>query len=279
VRLLPIVLVGASMVAAAATSPPPAPVSRVGERVPGKGVPADPGRVLPGDAGAVRQDFPYAEPNGVFTFVRIRYRSNARFGNFRMRGGPGWFHDYPSAEYHLSKIVNEITYVRPFLGDHGGNVLDVDDPRLLKFPVAYMSEPGDWNANDREAEALRNYLLKGGFIIFDDFQGRDLGNLIEQMRHVLPELTFVRMDGSEALFDSFFKIDLATLQLPSYRGQIEFWGIFEDNDRNKRLLAIAGNDGDLGEFWEFSDTGWAPIDLTNEAYKIGVNYLVYAMTH
>jgi hypothetical protein len=169
--------------------------------------------------------------------------------------------------------------VRPFLGDHGGNVLDVDDPRLLKFPVAYMSEPGDWNANDREAEALRNYLLKGGIIIFDDFHGRDLGNLIEQMRHVLPELTFVRMDGSEALFDSFFKIDLATLQLPSYRGQIEFWGIFEDNDRNKRLLAIAGNDGDLGEFWEFSDTGWAPIDLTNEAYKIGVNYLVYAMTH
>ena len=58
-----------------------------------------------------------------------------------------------------------------------------------------------------------------------------------------------------------------------------YYGIFEDNDPTKRLLVIANRDNDLGEYWEFSDTGYAPVDLSNEAYKLGVNYLVYGMTH
>ncbi len=58
-----------------------------------------------------------------------------------------------------------------------------------------------------------------------------------------------------------------------------YQGIFEDNDPKKRLMAIANYNGDIGEFWEWSDTGYAPIDLSNEAYKVGVNYMIYGLTH
>ena len=62
-------------------------------------------------------------------------------------------------------------------------------------------------------------------------------------------------------------------------GQETYYGMFEDNDPKKRLLAIAGHNQDLGEFWEFSDTGMMPVDLSNEAYKFGVNYFIYGLIH
>ena len=64
-----------------------------------------------------------------------------------------------------------------------------------------------------------------------------------------------------------------------YRPPPTFWGYFEDNDQQKRLLALANYENDIGEYWEYSDTGWFPIDLTNDAYKFGVNYVIYSLTH
>jgi hypothetical protein len=62
-------------------------------------------------------------------------------------------------------------------------------------------------------------------------------------------------------------------------GEGQFYGLFENNDKTKRMIAIANPNVDLGEHWEYSDTGWFPIDLSNEAYKVGVNIVIYAMTH
>jgi hypothetical protein len=233
---------------------------------------------------AVPQEFPWHPYDGSFTFARIRYQDGGGQGFRRSRGfggqGPGWVHDYPSSEHNFSKIVQEITLVRARQSEYGGNILTLDDPRLAQFPIAYMSEPGDWVPNDREAEGLRNYLLKGGFIFFDDFAPGAMYNLTAQMARVFPELQFLPVDGTEPIFDSFFQIDPATIDLPSYRGyKPEWWLLYEDNDRTKRILAVAGDQADLGEYWEFSDRGFYPIDLSNEAYKVGVNYLIYALTH
>jgi hypothetical protein len=227
------------------------------------------------------QDFPYFPYTGKFTFVRIHTNSGrgSMRGFGRGRGNPGWAHDYPDADRNFSKILNEITFVHTLLEDWGGNVLTFDDPRLSQFPVAYISEPGEWSVTPQEAEGLRSYLLKGGFLIFDDFGGWDMQNLMDQMSVVMPGLQFLQLDGKEPIFDSFFQIDAAGFSLPSYRGTPDFWGLYIDNDKGKRMLAIAGNDADMGEFWEFSDRGFYPIDLSNEAYKFGVNYVVYAMTH
>jgi hypothetical protein len=235
---------------------------------------------------AAPQDFPWLPYDGSFTFARIRYKDRGGFrGGSRRRGGfgdPGWHHDYPDAERHFSKIVQELTLARVRQDPNGGNIIMLDDARLNQFPVAYMSEPVDWFPDDQEIAGLRDYLLKGGFIIFDDFDVRRgaMYNLVEQMSRVFPELQFIPADGSEAIFDSFFKIDPVTIVLPSYRGYQPVWYVmFEDNDRSKRILAVANDQTDFGEFWEFSDRGFYPIDLSNEAYKVGVNYLIYALTH
>ena len=241
------------------------------------------------DGGIARQDFPWHPYEGRWTFVRIHF--NDRWGDMRRfgrrrggfigsSGGPGWAHDYPSAEHNFSRILQEITYVRALQSEYGGNILTWDDPRLFQFPVAYVSEPGQWSVTEEEAEPLRAYLLKGGFVIFDDFQDTDIYNLAEQMARVFPALQFLPLDGTEAIFDSFFKIDPFAIVLPMYgRARPEWWGLFVDNDKEKRMLAIAGNNSDLGEYWEFSDRGYYPVDMSNEAYKVGVNYIVYAMTH
>jgi hypothetical protein len=240
---------------------------------------------------AVRQNFKYYEYDARLTFVRIMPRdgrSRRGFGG-GFRGGrePPWAHDYPSAEHNLSRIVSELTFVRVRVEEWGGNILTLDDPRLMQFPVAYMSEPGFWTVTPEEADAFRAYLLKGGFVIFDDFggnRGGEMYNLAEQMAIVVPELEWVRLDLTDEIFDSFFQIDPDNLQLAansaSYRGVPVFYGLFENNDReNGRLMAIAGDGGDFGEFWEFSDRGYYPVDISNEAYKVGINYLVYALTH
>jgi hypothetical protein len=227
----------------------------------------------------VQGNTPY---DGRFVFVRLRYKSAfGRYGDWIGDGGVPWSHDYPDGEVHFSKILEELTFLR--IRTDGSNILAIDDPELFNYPVAYMAEPGHWGATPTEAVALRNYLRKGGFVIFDDFRERDWDNLQDQMREVLPEARWFELDGTARVFHSFFEIPHPeTLVPPSvYGGQFvpSYWGLYENNDPGKRLMAIANVNNDLSEYWEFSDTGFAPVDLTNEAYKFGVNYVMYALTH
>ncbi len=219
-----------------------------------------------------------ADYDGRFSFTRIRYGGGAGLaaGRFEFRREPPWAHDFPRADFNFSKILNELTFLSTFVDQ--GNIRTLDDPDLALFPVAYMSEPGFWTMSDPEREGLRAYLLKGGFVIFDDFREDHIYNLIAQMKRVLPELSWQRLDATHPIFHSFFEINSLD-DVPGYYGVVEWHGLFEDNDPTKRLMAIANYNHDLGELWEFSDTGYVPVDLSNEAYKFGVNYVVYAMTH
>jgi hypothetical protein len=222
------------------------------------------------------QPLPNAAYDGRFTFARIRFTPRGAT-DFFGRGDPKWSHDYPTAEQNFAKIIVELSTVRPYMG--GGNVFTLDDPELFRYPIAYLCEPGFWNPTDAEAEALRAYLTKGGFIIFDDFFGRHWENFEQQMQRVLPQGRLVRLDAAHPIFDAFFKIEPPEAGAYGRRGAPEFWGIHEDNDPEKRLLAIVNFNNDIGESWEFSDTGMMPVDVTSVAYKLGMNYLIYGMTH
>jgi hypothetical protein len=237
-------------------------------------------------AAAYEQDFfggrrePMPEPganvpyDGRLTFVRLRYTMGFRRG----RGEPPWAHDYPTADVHVMKILNELTMARPRID--GSNVMSLADPELHNYPIAYMSEPGFWTMDEDEVKGLRTYLLKGGFMIFDDFRDRDWDNLQDQMRLAFPAGTWIELDPSQPVWHSFFEINDPHSMVPPYGGLPPmFYGLFENNDRNGRLMAIANVNNDIGEYWEFSDTGYAPVDLSNEAYKFGVNYFIYGLTH
>jgi hypothetical protein len=220
--------------------------------------------------------------DGRIAFVRLSFTPDwAGWG-----GGGGffgginyqWDHDYPRAERHFTTMLGELT-ATDVITDRS-NILALDDPELFRYPVAYMSEPGHWTMTDEEVDAFRAYLLKGGFAIFDDFQGQHWYNFQEQMRRVLPDHRLVQLDASHPIFHSFFEIEtLEHFVHPLSYVPSTFFGVYEDNDPNERLLLVANYNNDIGESWEWSDRGFIPIDLTNEAYKLGINYLVYALAH
>jgi hypothetical protein len=227
--------------------------------------------------------------DGRFTFARLKYTTGP--GGYYYCGLPAWAHGYAScrggnrAERSLMQIMTEISYLNPRVEESG--IFALDDPELCKYPVAYMTEPGFWTMNDKEAAGLRAYLLKGGFIIFDDFRadgqfnsGGGWANFEENMRRAIPSARFVDMDVSHPIFHSFFEIDSLDIVPQSYdRGRPSFHGLFEDNDPKKRMMAIVNHSTDVSDFWEFSATGFRPITESNEAYKLGVNYIIYGMTH
>jgi len=264
---------------------------------PGGGMP--PGSFGPGRGGMRSGQLDRSDANdlspgqlpydGHFAFARLRYDQGVspdelgggRFFGRRGRGGQGppWSHDYPRAERNFMKILSEITTIDPYTGPLGGNIVAIGSPDLFKYPVSYMAEAGYWTQTDEEAKNLRAYLLKGGFMIFDDFRGNDWATFEAQMKRVLPDVRMVEIPLAHPIFHSFF--DILTLEFRQYydRDLPYFIGAYLDNDPNKRLLFIANYNNDVGEYWEWSDTGWTPIDLSNEAYKLGVNYIVYALTH
>jgi hypothetical protein len=215
------------------------------------------------------------EYDGRTTFVRLRWRS----GRSRGFWSTAWDHDYPRAEQHLSQILRELTALDIRLD--GSRILTLDDPELMKFPIAFMWEPGFWEMTDTEAAAFRAYLLKGGFAVFEDFDGREQwANFEEQMRRVVPGGRFIRLDRSHRIFDSFFAIrDIDAIVHPMSGIAPSYYGLFEENDPTKRLMVVANFDNDVPEYWEWSGQGLFPFANTNEAYKLGVNYMIYGLTH
>jgi hypothetical protein len=221
------------------------------------------------------------EPNpdydGRFTFVRLRYGPPVEYVSQRIP----WTHDYPAGERHFMQIMNELTYLAPRTKETA--ILALDDPELCRYPIAYMAEPGYWFMTDSEAAGFRAYLQKGGFVIFDDFAENRGGwdYFVSQMNRVIPGAQWRPIDASHPIFHSFFEIPDPYAFLPPYDQDLKpiYYGLWENNDPNKRLMAIANYNNDISEYWEFSDTGFAPVSDTNEAYKLGVNYIIYGMTH
>lgn len=212
---------------------------------------------------------PNAAYDGRFTFVRIRYT---------VYGRSGWEFDYPTMERNLMTLMHEVTALRPHRGE--SNIHTLDDPELLKYPVAYLSEPGYWFPSDSEAAGLRTYLAKGGFLIVDDFMRGEWRNFEEQMRRVLPGARLVRLDASHPIFDAFFHVASLDMSYPHDPGlKAEFFGVFEDDDPTKRLMIVVNYNNDIGDYMEWSGQGWWPVNVTNDAYKLAINYVIYGMTH
>ena len=227
-------------------------------------------------------DVPYDNHpyNGKFTFVRVKFEPT-RWGRGPYQWGLDlkWNHDYPTAERNLMTILKQFTSIAPNMGK--SNIYALDDPELFRYPWAYLCEVGFWNPTEAEAESLRTYLLKGGFLVVDDFITEwQWYNYVEQMRKVMPDYQLVELDVSHPIFNSFFYIETLDFEHPTFPGyQPVYYGIFEDNDPKKRLMVIANYNHDIGDYWEWSGTDWVPIDISNEAFKLGVNYVVYGVTH
>ena len=218
----------------------------------------------------VADDFIPPEDPVYFQFARVRFNENGRFFRF------GWAHDYPQAEQHFLKILSEVTRVQTTSASY--TIVDLDDPRIMDFPLLYFSEPGTWGVTPAEAENLREYFLRGGFAIFDDFDGPwQWAAFMYSMSRVLPERKMERLTVDHPIFQCFYEIETLDMVAPrNYGAPAEFYGM---SDEEGRLQVIVNFNNDIGDYWEWSDRDFFPINLSNEAYKLGVNYVIYALTH
>jgi hypothetical protein len=211
--------------------------------------------------------------DGRFTFTRVRYQGPG----FRGFGGSTWSHDYPDADRNMHRILEFLTSIR--VHSEGTNVFTLDDPEMFRHPILYLSEPGYWSATDGELESLRAYLLKGGFLIFDDFEEEQWFNMEANVKRALPERAFIEIGAEHPVFQMLLKIENIYVPHPFVRAKPRYMAIFEDDDPGKRMLVLANHNSDLAEYWEWSAQGFFPVDITNEAYALGVNYIVYGLTH
>ena len=230
------------------------------------------------------KNIPY---DGQFTFVRLKYHGAA--GQCYYRGEPSWAHGYGytekgAAEMNLMKIVSEISVLQPHLT--ATNVVAIDDPELFKYPVAFLVEAGYLTLNEKEVLALRKYLLRGGFLIIDDSRedaqrgNSGWANMVSMLQLVLPDLHPIDLDVSHPIFHAFFDIPSFDIVRQFYdQGPPIFRGVFENNDPTKRLMVMINFNTDVSNYWEYSALGFMPMEESNEAYKLGVNYLFYALTH
>src|SRR5262245_18141118 len=220
--------------------------------------------------------------SGRFTFARVRYKDlESCYYRYDPTiigdGGPPWSHDYPTAGRHLMKIMAELSKTDVTL-DVNEPIFTLDDPQLFKYPFAYLCEIGCMNLDDKEIAGLREYILRGGFLLIDDFRApREFYNLQRQLKEALPEYEMKKLDLSHPIFNCFFSIKTLDLNpIYGYQYMPEFWGL---EDKNGRLMMVINYNYDVSDFWQFSDNPFRPIEETNEAYKFGVNYIIYAMTH
>ena len=212
-----------------------------------------------------RPNVPY---DGRFTFVRVKYTTAP--GGYWYGGWPAWGHGYPIAEQNLMNIMNEVSYLNPHVDEV--NTITFDDPELFKYPIAYVIEVDWWAMTDAEAAALRAYIQKGGFVIVDtSSRAAAAGSATTAAagtcspRHETGHARgkFKALDASDKIFHSFFEVDDLDIIPQAYiGGRPQFYGLFEDNDRTKRMQMIVNYNTDVSQ--SGSGRAWAAADRRHE---------------
>ena len=219
-----------------------------------------------------------------FRYRNAPYDGRVALMRARYQDHPGWSYDYPAMENNLARVLHDITSIRPNL--EAADIVDLDDPQLFRYPLVYLSEPGYWYPTPTEAQGLRTYLQKGGFLIVDDFHYPNEWAVFEAaMRRVLPAARIYRLDATHSIYNTFFAIKSLDIPYPGMSGpgalKGEFFGIYQDNDPRKDLVVVINYNMDLGDYLEWSADPGNRYSLvpTNEAYKFLINYVLYGLTH
>ena len=229
-----------------------------------------------------------APPTAEFHFTRLVYGGGSGYG----RRGPDWTTDWPHAEYFFMQGLTRLTradgaVVSRRNGD-GGRRIRLDDNELFNYPWLYAVEVGGWYLSDVDAARLREYLLRGGFLMVDDFHGsRQWAGFLASMTRVFPDRPILEIPEDDEVLHVLFDLD-QRVQIPGYQfvysgqtweddGYDPHWrGIYDDSGR---LMVAINFNMDLGDAWEHADSPEYPEPMTALAYRFAVNYVIYAITH
>jgi hypothetical protein len=217
-----------------------------------------------------------------------RFSRYSRFGGVPnwLEGGTSWTQDYPRADRHFATALRRLTRIHVRSAEQPVNPEDLDD--FFNWPWMIAGEMGDWKLTDAQAATLREYLLRGGFLMMDDFWGpEEYGRFEESMRKVFPDRQVVDMESADAIFHTVYDLDERAQVLGRWAfggrmsqraaGTVGRWlGVYDDHGR--AMVAICFNH-DVGDAWEWADDPAYPEKLSALGIRIGVNYVVYSMTH
>ena len=195
-----------------------------------------------------------------------------------------WTIDYPRSDRHLLAGIRRLTRLHTRSVDQPVDLDDATD--IYNWPFLYAVEVGHWDLTDAQAKKLRDYLLHGGFLMVDDFHGtQEWDVFMASMSRVFPDRPVVNLDNSDAIFHVLYDLD-DRFQVPGAEhlatghkkdGYVAHWkGIYDDKGR---LMVAFSLNSDLGDSWEFLDDPRYPVKFSALGTKIGVNYVIYAMTH
>jgi hypothetical protein len=221
-----------------------------------------------------RSDEPHGDSEFVFARVQFTMSLEALF-----EAEAPWHHDYPFSEHFYLGILREVTSLRT-TGD-AYEIVQLGSDDIFRYPFLYVSEPGFMQLTPGEVENLGEYLDRGGFIMFDDFRGEDFYVLQAYLQRAFPDREMFRLDATHPLYSAFYTIDsLDSIEAPymdaRFSGNPEFWGMHDDRGR---LMFVANHNNDIGEFWEGLDRADDPLRPAIDAVRLGVNYMIYSMTH
>jgi hypothetical protein len=233
--------------------------------------------------------------NAEFHFLRVEYRDNTGnrgfgFGSRRGRANGWWAQDWPDAEEHFTKGVQRLTRMDAGDPQH----VSLTDDRLFDYPWIYATQTGYWILSDSETSRLREYLLRGGFIMTDDFWDQNGPQewevFAEAMNRVFPGQPITDIGLSDSVMHVLYDIQEKDLTfIPGSRhlgrdgrvyqppGTTPKWRAMYDE--KKRMVVAVNFNTDIGDAWEFADVPYYPEAMTTLAYRYGINYLIYSVTH
>jgi len=232
----------------------------------------------------------YREPTE-WAFARLMYPPVGRYyGGFEFmgswkEGASNWTMDYPRSDRHLTTAIRRLTRV------HARSVeqpVDLDDGEVFDWPWLYGVEVGHWERNDAQAKTMREYLLRGGFFMCDDFHGTIEWDVFAAgMKKIFPDRPIVEIDSADSIFHTIYDLDeryqvpgalyLETGRTWEKDGKVPHWrGVYDDHGRI--MVAMCFN-MDLGDSWEHADNPAYPQKFSDLGIRIAVNYVVYSMTH
>lgn len=230
-----------------------------------------------------------------FVFARLMYRPRAGgfgfgFGGYSpqtwQQGHSMWTQDYPRADRHFLRAIRRLTRIDSRSVEQPVNLNDGDD--VYNWPFLYAVQTGQWELTDNQAAKLRDFLLRGGFFMCDDFWGRNQWDaFMASMGRVYPEQTPSDLADAAPIFHTVYDLD-RRYQVPGarylYTGSMEkctgcppqWRGI---SDEKGRVIAGIIPNSDIGDSWEYADDPHYDERFSALGIRIGVNYIVYAMTH
>ena len=217
---------------------------------------------------------------------RLSYASNPQsFGGFRGRWFNSWSRDYPKADRQFLIAMHRLTRID---GRPTEQVVTLDSDDIFNYPWIYAVQVQNWAFTDAEANRLREYLLKGGFLMVDDFHGtEDWENFMNGMRQVLPDRPVEDLQSGDEIFHTLYDID-DKMQIPGEQfvwtgrtyekdGYQPKWRAIRD-DKGRIVVAICHN-MHLGDAWEWADDPNYPETFASMAFRVGLDYIIYGMTH